>query len=75
MILTEDQRALTDAARRFSREVLLPGYQQRESQGRIDWSLLGELVYKPHDNTQLSVLYTGQSPRQMPGGTAGPSSM
>ena len=43
MILTEDQRALRDAARRFSRERLLPAYQQREREGRIDRSLLREM--------------------------------
>src|SRR6266436_2021278 len=43
MILTEDQRALRDAARRFSRERLLPAYQQREREGRVDRSLLREM--------------------------------
>jgi cyclohexanecarboxyl-CoA dehydrogenase len=43
MIFTQDQSALQDAARRFSRERLLPMYQQREREGRIDRSLLREM--------------------------------
>jgi len=43
MIFAEDQRALRDAARRFSRERLLPMYQQREREGRVDRSLLREM--------------------------------
>jgi cyclohexanecarboxyl-CoA dehydrogenase len=43
MIFTEDQSALQDAARRFARERLLPMYQQREREGRIDRSLLREM--------------------------------
>lgn len=43
MIFTEDQRALQGAARRFSRERLLPAYQQRERDGRLDRSLLREM--------------------------------
>jgi cyclohexanecarboxyl-CoA dehydrogenase len=43
MIFTEDQSALQAAARRFSRERLLPMYQQREREGRIDRSLLREM--------------------------------
>src|SRR2546429_6031125 len=43
MILTEDQSALQGAARRFSRERLLPLYQQREREGRVDRPLLREM--------------------------------
>src|SRR6195256_584995 len=43
MIFTEDQSALQGAARRFSRERLLPLYQQREREGRIGRSLLREM--------------------------------
>lgn len=43
MILNEDQLALQDAARRFSRERLLPHYQQREKDGVLDRALLREM--------------------------------
>ena len=43
MILTDDQRALQDGARRFARERLLPGYQQREKSGVLDRELLLEM--------------------------------
>src|SRR5258708_20380318 len=43
MIATEEQSALEGAARRFSRERLLPLYQQREREGRVDRSLLREM--------------------------------
>jgi cyclohexanecarboxyl-CoA dehydrogenase len=43
MILTEDQRALQDAARRFSRERLLPAYQKREESGELDRQLMLEM--------------------------------
>ena len=43
MTFTEDQSALQGAARRFSRERLLPLYQQREREGRVDRSLLREM--------------------------------
>lgn len=43
MIPTQDQLLLQDAARRFSRERLLPGYQQRERDGRMDLALLREM--------------------------------
>lgn len=43
MLLTEEQRALQDAARRFARERLLPTYQQREREARMDPALLREL--------------------------------
>ena len=43
MILTDDQRSLQDAARRFARERLLPGYQQRERAGSLDRALLREI--------------------------------
>jgi cyclohexanecarboxyl-CoA dehydrogenase len=43
MILTEDQRALQDTARRFSRERLLPAYQKREESGELDRRLMLEM--------------------------------
>ncbi|MDB5971890.1 MAG: cyclohexanecarboxyl-CoA dehydrogenase [Hydrocarboniphaga sp.] len=43
MILSEDQKALLEAARRFSRERLLPTYMQREREGRMDRALLREM--------------------------------
>jgi cyclohexanecarboxyl-CoA dehydrogenase len=43
MIFPEEQRAMQDATRRFSRERLLPFYQQREREGRVDRAFLQEL--------------------------------
>ena len=43
MIPNEDQLALQEAARRFSRERLLPNYQQRERDGKMDRELLREM--------------------------------
>ena len=43
MILSDDQRALQEGARRFARERLLPGYQQREKSGVLDRELLLEM--------------------------------
>jgi cyclohexanecarboxyl-CoA dehydrogenase len=43
MIFTEDQAALKQAARRFSLERLLPFYQQREREGRIDKALMQQM--------------------------------
>jgi len=43
MILTDDQQAFQDAARRFARERLLPQYQAREAAGKLEEGLLGEL--------------------------------
>jgi cyclohexanecarboxyl-CoA dehydrogenase len=43
MILDEDQLALKDAARRFSRDKLLPFYQQRERDGELDLALLRQM--------------------------------
>lgn len=40
MILTDDQSAIRDLARRFSREQLLPKYQAREAQGVLDRALM-----------------------------------
>src|SRR6516164_2226985 len=36
MVLTDDQRALQETARRFARERLLPDYQKREKLGVLD---------------------------------------
>jgi cyclohexanecarboxyl-CoA dehydrogenase len=43
MILSDDQRSLQDAARRYARERLLPGYRQRELAGKLDRALLREM--------------------------------
>jgi cyclohexanecarboxyl-CoA dehydrogenase len=43
MILTEDQRALQEAARRFAREKLFPGYMRREADGALDRALVAEI--------------------------------
>ncbi|MGQ0622479.1 MAG: acyl-CoA dehydrogenase family protein [Panacagrimonas sp.] len=43
MLLNDEQRSLRDAARRFSREQLLPKYQQREQDARMDRALLREM--------------------------------
>lgn len=43
MVPNEEQSALKDMARRFSREKLLPGYQRRESEARMDRVLLREM--------------------------------
>jgi cyclohexanecarboxyl-CoA dehydrogenase len=43
MILTDEQKSIKEAARRFSRERLLPTYQQRELDGHLDRSLIREI--------------------------------
>ena len=43
MLLTEDQQALVEVARRFAQERLRPEYQRRELQGNIDRALLREM--------------------------------
>ena len=43
MVLNDDQRALQQGARRFARERLAPGYQQREREGTLDRALLAEM--------------------------------
>ena len=43
MVLSDDQRALQETARRFSREQLLPLYQKREESGVLDRELLLEM--------------------------------
>jgi cyclohexanecarboxyl-CoA dehydrogenase len=43
MILNQDQRTLQAAARRFAREQLLPHYQRREREAKLDRSLLREM--------------------------------
>jgi len=43
VVLTDDQRALQETARRFSREQLLPHYQQREKSGVLDRELMREM--------------------------------
>ena len=43
MVLNEDQKALQETARKFSRERLLPDYQKREKIGVLDRSLISEM--------------------------------
>lgn len=43
MVLTDDQLALRESARRFARERLLPEYQKREQLGVLDRSLIKEM--------------------------------
>jgi cyclohexanecarboxyl-CoA dehydrogenase len=43
VVLTDDQRALQETARRFSRERLLPDYQKREKLGVLDRGLIAEM--------------------------------
>ena len=43
MVLTDDQRALQESARRFARERLLPDYQKREKIGVLGRGLIKEM--------------------------------
>jgi cyclohexanecarboxyl-CoA dehydrogenase len=43
MVLSDDQRALQETARRFARERLLPEYQKREKNGTLDRELVAEM--------------------------------
>jgi cyclohexanecarboxyl-CoA dehydrogenase len=43
MVLTEDQKALQESARRFARGRLLPDYQKREKLGVLDRELVAEM--------------------------------
>ena len=43
MVLSDEQRSLQDAARRYARERLLPAYRQRELAGKLDRALLREM--------------------------------
>ncbi len=43
MLLTDDQKALRDSARQFSRKRLLPDYQKREKEAVLDRALLREM--------------------------------
>ncbi|MBL8347201.1 MAG: acyl-CoA dehydrogenase family protein [Rubrivivax sp.] len=43
MVLTEDQRALQESARRFARERLLPDYQKRDRHGVLERELVAEM--------------------------------
>ena len=43
MVLTDDQRALQETARRFARERLLPDYQKREKLGVLDRDLIADM--------------------------------
>ena len=41
--LSEEQRALLEAARRFARDRIAPGYQKREAEGRVGRELMREI--------------------------------
>ena len=41
--LNDEQQAVLETARRFARERIAPGYQQRESEGRVDRALIREI--------------------------------
>ena len=43
MVLSDDQKALQETARRFARERLLPDYQKREKVGVMDRGLIAEM--------------------------------
>ncbi|CAN7746566.1 acyl-CoA dehydrogenase family protein [Variovorax sp. LjRoot290] len=43
MVLTDDQKALQETARRFARQRLLPDYQKREKIGVLDRDLIAEM--------------------------------
>jgi alkylation response protein AidB-like acyl-CoA dehydrogenase len=43
MLFNDDQLAIRDLARRFSREKLAPHYQARDKSGALDRSLLREM--------------------------------
>jgi len=43
VVLTDDQKALQETARRFSRERLLPDYQKRDKTGVLDRALIREM--------------------------------
>src|SRR5690554_7352886 len=43
MILNEDQKAIQELARKFSREKLLPYYQARERAGKLDREIILEM--------------------------------
>jgi cyclohexanecarboxyl-CoA dehydrogenase len=43
MVLTEDQKALQETARRFARERLLPDYQKREKAAVLERDLIAEM--------------------------------
>ena len=43
MVLTDDQKALQESARRFARERLLPDYQKREKLGVLSRELVAEM--------------------------------
>jgi cyclohexanecarboxyl-CoA dehydrogenase len=43
VVLTDDQKALQETARRFARERLLPDYQKRERVGTLDRALVAEM--------------------------------
>jgi len=43
MILTDDQNAMQDSARRFARERLAPDYQKRDEDGVLDRALVAEM--------------------------------
>ena len=42
-VLSEDQSAFQETARRFARERIAPGYMAREREGRVDRALVREM--------------------------------
>ena len=68
MILSEDQRAIRDLARRFGREQLLPHYQARERAGQMDRALVREMGSLGLLGVDLPEEYGGLG---MPGAMAG----
>ena len=59
MLYTEEQRALRETARRFSRERLRPDYQKREQSERIDRELVREMGRLGLIGTDLPERYGG----------------
>jgi len=59
LIPTDEQRALQEAARRFAREQLLPLYQKREREARMDRALLRELGQLGFIGMDVSTKYGG----------------
>ena len=43
MVLSDDQKALQESARRFARERLRPDYQTRDRHGRLERDLVAEM--------------------------------
>jgi cyclohexanecarboxyl-CoA dehydrogenase len=68
MLFNEDQLAIRDQARRFSREQLLPAYQAREKSGVMDRALIRKMGVLGLMGVDLPEAYGGLG---APGATAG----